>query len=47
MTSVDVTTLGVTGALFGGVVTASLVLGRNLMSVVIRPEPSRVSRAAA
>jgi len=47
LTGADVTTLGVTGALFGGVVTASLVLGRNLMAVVTRPVPMRVSRAAA
>jgi all-trans-retinol 13,14-reductase len=47
LTGADVTTLGVTGALFGGVVTASLVLARNLMSVVTRPAPTRVSRAAA
>jgi all-trans-retinol 13,14-reductase len=47
MTGADVVTHGVTGALLGGVVTASLVLGRNLMSVVTRPAPLAVSRAAA
>jgi all-trans-retinol 13,14-reductase len=37
LTGADVTMCGVTGALFGGVVTASNILGRNLMSVVARP----------
>ena len=37
LTGQDAGTLGVTGALFGGVITASLVLGRNLMSKVTRP----------
>jgi len=44
MTGADVGSLGVTGALFGGVITASLALGRNLMSIVTRP---RAERAAA
>jgi all-trans-retinol 13,14-reductase len=47
LTGADVTTLGVTGALFGGVVTASLVLGRNLIASVTRPAPARLARAAA
>ena len=34
----DVCTLGVTGALMGGVPTASAVLGRNLLSVVSKPD---------
>ncbi len=37
LTGQDAGTAGVTGALFGGVITASLVLGRNLMSKVTRP----------
>ena len=47
LTGADVTTLGVTGALFGAVVTASLALGRNLMASVTRPGPARLARAAA
>jgi len=43
LTGQDVTTLGVAGALFGGVVAASAILRRNLMSVVTKPEHARAS----
>ena len=37
LTGQDVASLGVVGALFGGVISASAALGRNLFSVVKRP----------
>ena len=52
LTGADVSTAGVTGALAGGAVAASAVLGRNLVSSLFRPQaaPSptrRTSQAAA
>lgn len=37
LTGSDVTLLGVTGAMFGGIVAASAILGRNLVSKVTKP----------
>ncbi len=37
LTGQDVATLGVTGALFGGVIAASAILGRNLVARVTKP----------
>ena len=42
LTGQDVATLGVVGAMMGGVVAASAILRRNLVSVVTKP-----ARAAA
>jgi len=45
LTGQDVTSAGVTGALFGGAVAASAILGRNLVSRVTKP--SRVAKPAS
>jgi all-trans-retinol 13,14-reductase len=42
LTGQDVTSAGVTGALFGGAVAASAILGRNLVSRVTKP--SRIAK---
>ncbi|HTV74243.1 MAG TPA: hypothetical protein VME66_11115, partial [Candidatus Acidoferrales bacterium] len=46
LTGHDVVMVGVVGALFGGVVAASAVLNRNLVSVVTKPFDRRVSPKA-
>lgn len=43
LTGQDVALLGVTGALFGGVIAASAILGRNLMSKVTKPFATRAA----
>lgn len=43
LTGQDVTSLGVTGALFGGVVAASAILRRNLIGAVTRPAAARAA----
>ena len=43
LTGQDVTLLGVTGALFGGVVAASAILRRNLVGVVTKPSAAQAA----
>lgn len=43
LTGQDVSSLGVVGALFGGVISASAALGRNLFSVVNKPLAARAA----
>ena len=43
LTGQDVVSLGVTGALLGGVVTASAILGRNLMATLSKPASKRIA----
>ena len=45
LTGQDVASLGVVGALFGGVISASAALGKNLLSVVTRPAAKFKSKA--
>jgi all-trans-retinol 13,14-reductase len=45
LTGADTVMLGVTGALFGGVLTASAILGRNLAAAVTKRQPRTISRA--
>ncbi len=41
LTGQDVCGLGVVGALFGGVISASVALGKNLLSAVSKPRPAQ------
>jgi all-trans-retinol 13,14-reductase len=43
LTGQDVASLGVVGALFGGVISASAALGKNLLSTVTKPRTARSS----
>jgi phytoene dehydrogenase-like protein len=46
LTGQDVTTLGVSGALFGGAVAASAILGRNLASAITKPAHRTIRHVA-
>ncbi len=46
LTGQDVTTLGVSGALFGGAVAASAILGRNLTSAITKPAHRTIRHVA-
>ena len=46
LTGQDVATLGVAGAMFGGVIAASAILRRNLASLVTKPHVEKSARAA-
>jgi len=41
LTGQDVSSLGVVGAMFGGIIAASVAVGRNLMAAVSRPVRSK------
>jgi all-trans-retinol 13,14-reductase len=42
LTGQDVSSLGVVGALYGGVISASVALGKNLLSAISKPGPRRI-----
>jgi all-trans-retinol 13,14-reductase len=47
LTGSDVALLGVTGAMFGGIVAASAILGRNLVGKVTKPAAVQATVNAA
>jgi len=42
LTGQDVSSLGVVGALYGGVISASVALGKNLLSAISKSGPRRI-----